>query len=170
MNITSIFNKYYFYLVENSFFFSFSTCLVDYIFFSLNECQLGWSSQSYYRKESLSLNSFINLSCSTELDHQWGTASINTKISVCVRKHGMLLLPRQLNAVGTKTGLISQPSDEVVIAVTANDQVKFTESIQETLNDMQTALPDEQIVSAEHYTTSDNGVAIIDILSNKTNL
>ena len=58
-----------------------------------------------------------------------------------------------------KTGLIPRPSDEVVNAVTADDQVQLTESIQDTLDHMQIALPNEQIVSAEQYTTANNDMA-----------
>ena len=55
-----------------------------------------------------------------------------------------------------KTGLIPRPVDEVVNAVTADDEVQLTYIIQDTLDEMQRALPDEQIISADQYTTSDN--------------
>ena len=58
-----------------------------------------------------------------------------------------------------KTGLIPRPVDEVINAVTADDEVQLTNIIQDTLDEMQIALPEEQIISAEQYTSLDNDVA-----------
>ena len=79
-------------------------------------------------------------------------------LSMC-KKAWEAVVAKTIERCWYKTGLIPRPSDQVVNAVTANDQVQLTECIQDTLDQMQRALPDEQIVSADQYTTADNGMA-----------